>query len=344
MRAVHAECALVLQGTNEKGVCHACVPGMPRTTRPLPPLDLLVGFESAARHLSFTRAATELFLTQSAVSRQIQALEEVVGVPLFERRHKALALTDAGTQYYRTVAPILQELREATRRLRETRTGHVLTVTTTISFASIWLVPRLGRWRKAHPGVDVRITATHDVLDLEHEGIDLAIRDCALARVPEGAVRLAGEHLAPMCSPAYLRESRREKRPLAKPPDLRHHVLLTLHDPKGRWPWLSWAAWLEAMHIEDFLPLGTLAYDQYDQVIQAAMHGQGVALGRVTLASQLLREKRLVTLFGERQRLERAYHAVFARGAEARPEAHALVEWLRQEIAAEVSAPARAAR
>src|SRR5579884_3764879 len=128
----------------------------------LPPLELLRGFEAAARNLSFTRAAGELFLTQGAVSRQIQALEEFLGVPLFERRHKALELTDAGRSYYRTVAPVLDELREATRRLRERRTGHVLTVTTTISFAAMWLVPRLGRWRKAHPGVDVRITATHD--------------------------------------------------------------------------------------------------------------------------------------------------------------------------------------
>ena len=110
---------------------------MANTHRPLPPLDLLRGFEAAARHLSFTRAGAELFLTQSAVSRQIQALEEFVGVPLFERRHKALGLTDAGQAYYRVVAASLGELREATRKLRESRTGHVLTVTTTVSFASI---------------------------------------------------------------------------------------------------------------------------------------------------------------------------------------------------------------
>src|SRR5436853_1319060 len=133
---------------------------MASPNRALPPLDLLRGFESAARHLSFTKAAAELFLTQSAISRQIQGLEEFVGVPLFERRHKALALTEAGQAYYRTVAPVLDQLREATRRLRETRTGHVLTVTTTVSFASVWLVPRLSRFRKEYPNVDVRITAT----------------------------------------------------------------------------------------------------------------------------------------------------------------------------------------
>ena len=308
---------------------------MAESARALPPLDLLRGFEAAARLLSFTRAAEELFVTQGAVSRQIQALEEFVGLPLFERRHKALALTEAGRAYFRVVAPVLDELREATRRVREMRTGHVLTVTTTISFASMWLVPRLGHWRKAHPGVDVRITASHDVLDLEREGIDVAIRDCPLDRVPPGAVRLAGEHLAPMCSPAYLREARREKRPLERPADLRHHVLLTLHDPKGRWPWLSWAAWLEANRVEDFMPLGTLAYDQYDQVIQAAMHGQGVALGRMTLASHLLREKKLVALFGARQRLARAYHAVFARGTQDLAQARAFVEWLKEEIGTE---------
>src|SRR5690242_14908484 len=126
--------------------------------RALPPLDLLRGFEAAARHLSFTRAATELFLTQSAVSRQIQSLEEFLGVPLFERRHKALALTPAGQAYYRVVAQALEQVRDATRRLREANSRHVLTVTTTVSFASIWLVPRLAHFRKRHPDVDVRIT------------------------------------------------------------------------------------------------------------------------------------------------------------------------------------------
>src|SRR5258707_1211961 len=141
---------------------------MASSHRALPPLDLLRGFESAARHLSFTRAAAELFLTQSAVSRQIQA--------------------------------------------RETRTGHVLTVTTTVSFASTWLVPRLSRFRKEHPSVDVRITATHEVIDMEREGIDVAIRDCKLSNAPPGAVHLVGEHLAAICSPAYQREAKPGRR------------------------------------------------------------------------------------------------------------------------------------
>ena len=303
--------------------------------RPLPPLDFLRGFEAAARHLSFTRAAAELFLTQSAVSRQIQALEEFIGVPLFERRHKALALTEAGQSYLRTVAPALDQLREATRRLRESRTGHVLTVTTTVSFASMWLVPRLARFRKKHPRVDVRITATHDVVDMEREGIDLAIRDCAVNRAPPGSVELVKEHLAPVCSPAYLKEARAARRPLVRPEDLRHHVLLYLHDPTGRWPWLSWPGWLEAVGIEDLQPAGTVSFGQYDQVIQGAIHGQGIALGRMSLATRLLKERQLVALFDRHHRIARAFYAVYAQDARSRPEAGQFVEWIREELARE---------
>ena len=305
---------------------------MANPNRPLPPLDLLRGFESAARHLSFTRAGAELFLTQSAVSRQIQSLEEFVGVALFERRHKALALTEAGQAYYRSVAASLDQLREATRRLREARTGHVLTVTTTVSFASIWLVPRLTRFRKEHPRVDVRIAATHEVVDMDREGIDLAIRDCPQDKVPPGATYLVGEQLVAVCAPSYLKEAKVLKRALAKPADLAHHVLLNLHDPKGRWPWLSWAAWFEARGIPGLVPESTLTLDQYDQVLQAAVLGQGIAIGRTTLSEQYLREKRLVALFGAAQRVGRAFHAVYARDAQARPEVRLFVEWLQREL------------
>lgn len=307
--------------------------------RSLPPLEFLRGFEAAARHLSFTRAAAELYLTQSAISRQIQALEAFVGVPLFERRHKALALTPAGEAYHRSVVQALDAVRDATRRLKETRAGHVLTVTTTVSFAALWLVQRLARFRKEHPGVDVRIAATFEVLDMEREGIDLAIRDCALTKAPPGAVFLVGEQLAPVCSPEYLREARRARHPLARPGDLRHHVLLNLHDAPRRWPWLTWPVWAEAMGVQDFTPASTLTFDQYDQVVQAAVHGQGIALGRMSMVGQYVRARQLVPLFGTEQRLARGYHAVYARGADARPEARAFVEWIRGEISRDAATP-----
>lgn len=298
--------------------------------RPLPPLDLVRGFEAAARRLSFTLAAQELFVTQSAVSRQVQALEEFLGVKLFERRHKALELTPAGQAYYRAAASALAELRAATQRLREATRGHVLTVTSTVSFASLWLVPRLGRFRQAHPGIDVRIAATHLVVDMAREGVDLAIRDVPSGKEPPGSVRLVGERMCPVASPAYLAEA---KAPLERPADLRRHVMLTLHDPQGRWPWLTWAAWLEANGEADLVPGGSLTYDQYDQVVNAALHGQGVALGRMSLVESLVEEGRLVALFGKRMQIPRALHAIYAPGADDRPEARAFVDWLRKEIA-----------
>lgn len=305
---------------------------MQNPNRPLPPLDLLRGFESAARHLSFTRAGAELFLTQSAVSRQVQALEEFLGVPLFERRHKSLALTEAGQSYYRTVAASLDQVREATRKLREARSRNVLNVTTTVSFASLWLVPRLVRFRKEHPDIDVRIAATAEVLDMEREGLDLAIRDVAIANAPPGSVFLVGEQLAAVCSPGYAREAKRAKLPLARPADLHHHVLLVFHDPKGRFPWLSWPRWMEARGIEDMTTAGSVAFDQYDQVIQAALLGQGIALGRGTLVEQYIRDKRLVALFGGLQGVHRAFHAVFARNAQSRPQVRQFVDWLKREL------------
>ena len=131
-------------------------------------------------------------------------------------------------------------------------------------------------------------------------------------------------------------EAKRARQPLSHPADLRHHVLLDLHDPTGRWPWLSWAAWLEAMGVEELTPAGTVTIAQYDKVLQAALHGQGVALGRLTLAAQHIRAKRLVALFGRRQRLARAFHAVYSSGARERPEARQLVDWLQREIRREV--------
>jgi LysR family glycine cleavage system transcriptional activator len=321
---------------------------MPSPARSLPPLDFLRGFEAAARHLSFTRAAEELFLTQSAVSRQIQALEEFVGVPLFERRHRALVLTEAGQSLLRTVAPMLEQLGEATRKLRETRTGHVLTVTTTISFASMWLVPRLSRFRKEHPRVDVRVSATTQMVDLEREGIDLAIRDLPENTAPPGAIHLVGEHLAPVCSQQYAKEAKAARKPLASPADLRHHTLLYLHDPTGKWPWVSWAGWFESMGAPGVQPAGSLTFGQYDQVMQASLLGQGIALGRTGILGDALRTGKLLALFGRRQQLARAFYVILADGASARPGVDAFVSWMKREITEDIAsgsaAPKRRAK
>src|ERR1051325_768017 len=147
-----------------------------RNRNVMPSLDLLAGFEAAARHLSFTKAGEELFLTQSAVSRQIKELEEQLGVALFHRRHRALALTEAGQQFYAAAAQALGTMRAATDRVGAQTGRQPLSVTTTSSFAALWLIPRLAGFTRAHPGIDVRITADTRVQDLERDGLDLAIR------------------------------------------------------------------------------------------------------------------------------------------------------------------------
>src|SRR3981081_3870763 len=206
----------------------------------LPPMDLLQGFEAAARHLSFTKAGEELFLTQSAVSRQIKDLEDQLGVPLFERRHRALLLTEAGQQFYASAAQVLATMRAATERLRaHSGRRRAPSGTTTNSFAALWLIPRLAGFTRTHPGIDVRITAETRVQDLERDGLDLAIRHGPPSLAGPNAVRLFGERGFPVCSPQLLK-----KIPLEKPADLAQHVLLHYDDREGRHPWLHWRAWL----------------------------------------------------------------------------------------------------
>src|SRR6185295_8435630 len=213
----------------------------------LPALDLLVGFEAAARHLSFTKAGDELFLTQSAVSRQIKELEDQLGVSLFQRRHRALALTEAGQQYYAAAAQVISTMRTATERLRnQAGRKQPLAVTTTNSFASLWLIPRLAGFTREHPGVDVRITADVRVQDLERDGLDVAIRHGPASLAGPNAVRLFGERVFPVCSPRLLKA-----KPLREPGDLKNHCLLQYDDPDARHPWLHWKTWLEVAGIPD---------------------------------------------------------------------------------------------
>src|SRR5262245_40329134 len=145
-----------------------------RNTR-LPSLDLLRGFEAAARHLSFTRAAGELHVTQSAVSRQIKALEEQLGVPLFRRFNRALPLTEEGPALARAVAAALAGVEQAVTRLSTLADDRPVTVTASVSFAALWLVPRLSRFRAAHPQTDVHLAATNEIADLERARIDVAV-------------------------------------------------------------------------------------------------------------------------------------------------------------------------
>jgi len=300
--------------------------------RALPGLDLLKGFEAAARHLSFTKAGGELFLTQSAISRQVQALEEQLGVKLFQRRTRALLLTDEGQRYYKAVRAALDDLRAATASVRKDAGAAVLTVSTTVTFASLWLVPQLAGFQSAQPGVQVRLVAENRLQDLDRERIDIAVRYCPPAIAGRGATKLFGERVLPVVSP---RVAARLK--LERPEDLARAVLLE-YDGVPHTVWLTWPVWFETMKVPMPRPAGTLQFTQYHQIIQAAVAGQGVALGRVPLVDQLLRAKELVAPFGRTRTTaaeSRAYYVVVNPRAAGRPEAQAFVGWLQSVVASE---------
>jgi DNA-binding transcriptional LysR family regulator len=300
----------------------------------------LKGFEAAARLLSFTKAGEELFLSQSAVSRQIQELEEQLGVRLFQRRHRSLALTEAGQVLYPAAAQVLATMRGVTDRLRAAAGRRTLAVTTTQSLASLWLIPRLAGFTRTHPDVDVRISADARVMDLERDGLDLAIRHGPATLSGPDAIRLFGERVFPVCSPKLLKNP---ERPLREPADLRHNVLLQYDDQEGRHPWLHWRTWLEIVRLTDLRPAGSLLFSGYDQIIPAAIAGHGVALGLSPLVREALANGELVAPFKKSADPARAYFAVLAPNAGKRKEVSDFVAWLKEEAATDEATIARAA-
>jgi len=309
--------------------------------RRLPSLDLLMAFDAAARHLSFTKAAAERFLTQSAVSRQIAALEEDLGVPLFRRRHRALELTDEGARMARATAAALAELREAVQTIRAPRQREVVALTTTPGFASLWLIPRLARFVAEHPRVDVRIDASYEPRALAGEGFDVAVRygpkNGPKDGHGEGPVdALFAETVQPLCAPALLQGPV----PLRRPQDLVRHTLLHINTPNGDMQGmpLDWQAWLQTVGMSAFEPAATLTFTNYDTAAAAAVEGQGVLLGRRPLTDGLIAQGRLVAPFKGQLASARGYYLLIDPVAEQRPAVAALVQWLRATARGEAEA------
>lgn len=292
----------------------------------LPRLDLLRSFEAAARLLSFTLAAHELSLTQSAVSRQIQMIEADLGVPLFERRHRALVLTDAGKVMQRAVVESLERLRDATARVRATTALRQVSITTTPGFASLWLIPRLAKFTANHPGVDVRVSATMELLDMERSRIDVAVRFSRMA--PGLGQPLFEESVLPVCAPQLLNSG---AHPLQQPTDLQHHTLLAVETPQGMALTADWTPWFEIMGLADLHMKSTMRFTQYADAISAAVAGQGVVIGRLPLLNELLRDGRLVAPFQGLAASQRGYFVATAARAAGNADAQDFVRWLRAE-------------
>ena len=260
----------------------------------LPSLDLLKGFDAVARHLSFTKAAAELFVTQSAVSRQVRQLEEHLGVRLFERRTRAVVLTEAGHLYYTELAPLLKQIADLTRKVSGARAESRVRITATLTFAGLWLVPRLAKFQERHPQVQVHVVADNLVRDLVRDDFDLAIRHCTEPAAGPGALWLFNETLTPVCSPQLLARA-----PLKTVADLDRHVLIHYNDLEGRAQWLSWDAFLARVDHGEVHGKGAAHFSHYDQAIRATRAAQGVVLGRLPVIDAMMDEGLVAPLAGQ---------------------------------------------
>jgi len=290
--------------------------------RRLPPLNAVRAFEAAARHLSFTKGAAELHVTQAAVSHQVKALEEHLSVKLFRRIDRALLLTDEGQEYFRVVRDAFDRLDEATMRLLAGDARQTLTISTLPSFAARWLVPRLGRFREKHPEIDVRLDPDVELVDFAGDDVDVAIRYGRGDYPGLRSDRLLEEELFPVCSPALLTGDK----PLSKPADLQHHVLLHADTHA------DWAAWLLAAGVQGVDPTRGPMFVDSSLLLQAAVGAQGVALGRSVLAQEELAQGRLVKPFDIRWPAEFAYYLVCPQAVAERPKIVAFREWLLDEV------------
>jgi LysR family glycine cleavage system transcriptional activator len=309
------------------------------------PVGPIRAFEAVARLLSFRGAGEELHLTQSAVSRQIAALEEDVGAPLFHRGTRHVELTADGAMLLRAVAPALERIDAAVRQIRVTRGRKVVSLTTFSSFATLWLIPRLEAFQRTHEDLDIRVSAADRLLSLEDGDLDLALRYAPAENAPAGALRLFDEVLTPIVGRwMWARIQAGEEPPLDKLPDLARHVLVDEEDNTPTSSLLTWRHWLEARGEGRLQPRRWVVFNYTHQQVQAALTGHAIALGRLPLVATALAQGDLIEPFGVegREPSRVAYWLVASSAAQARPEVAEFARWLLAQ--AEETRAAMAAR
>src|SRR6476660_357776 len=291
------------------------------TTARLPSLNGLRAFEAAARHMSFTQAAAELNVTQTAISHQIKRLEEELGVRLFVRQNRSLALTPEAKEYLPGIRAAFNDLRLATDRLLRKDDGNVLTISTLASLADKWLLPRISDFQQKHPGIDVRITTSTALVDFKRESVDAAIRYGRGQWPGLRAEWLMADKMFPVCSPALLKG----KKPLRKPEDLADHVLL--HSSSGNDD--DWRLWLTAAGLPTNLSRQPgITFDMVFMTIQAAIDGVGVAMGRTSYVRDDLAKGRLVVPCEITLPVDAGFYLVSPDGRADSPKLSAFREWL----------------
>ncbi|MGN8545646.1 transcriptional regulator GcvA [Bradyrhizobium sp. 13971] len=290
-------------------------------TNRLPSLNGLRAFEAAARHMSFTLAASELNVTQTAISHQIRRLEEELGVRLFVRQNRSLSLTPEATEYLPGVRAAFNDLRLATDRLLRRDDDHVLTVSTLASLAAKWLLPRLSAFQEAHSGIDVRITTSTSLVDFQRDKVDAAIR---YGRGQWAGLRAdwsMADELFPVCSPSLLQGTK----PLKCPEDLRDHTLLHTSNANSD----DWRLWLTAAGLPtDISKQPGVTFDLLFVTIQAAIDGIGIAMGRTSYVQDDIAKGRLVVPFKIALPADAGFYLVSPQGRADTPKLSAFRSWL----------------
>ncbi len=295
----------------------------------LPPLNSLVAFEAAARHLSFTRAGEELLVSREAVSRQIRNLESDLGVKLFARLHRALALTREGADFQAVVERSLGGIAQSAGALRRPGQPARVTITATIALASFWLTPRLPRFRARHPDVEVRVVVSDPPVDMAAEGIDAGLRYGGGEWSGLIATHLFDIESFPVCAPAYLDTGP----PIETPADLAHHTLLNLDGLSHQAE--DWSWWLAESGVRPPDPSHILGFDNYANVIQAALDRQGIALGFSHLLDRELSDGALVRPLDCVRSRGEAVYLVVSRSIMPSPSARKFCAWVLAEDAAQ---------
>ncbi len=299
--------------------------------RQLPPLNALRAFEAAARHMSITQAASELRVTPAAISHQIRILEDHVGLPLFMRNGRGLALTDAGSAGLRDLREGFARLGAAMDAIDSLGEAGVLSVSVAPSFAAKWLLPRLDGFQAAHPEIDVHVSASMELTDFVKDGVDLAIRYGAGRYSDMSVERLLAESVIPVCSPEFLKRHG----PFASPADLVETTLLHDDSPDNDPSCPNWEMWLTAAGARHIDAARGPRFNQSSLVIEAAVLGRGIALAKTALAARDLRRGDLVQPFASAMKVDFAYFIVAPRAKLNLPKVSNFIDWLRAEAGRE---------
>ena len=293
----------------------------------LPPLNALRGFEAVARNLSFSAAAQELLVTPAAVSQQVKNLEDFLGVKVFSRQGRLIKLTETGRRILPGVEKGFQNITDALQPYLTTDSTTYLSCSTVGAFASRWLVPRLSSWTAQHPDIDVRISATGELVDFERMDIDVAIRFGTGSWGDLYSEKLIVEEVIPLCSPDLFEGDM----PLRSPADLSQHQLIHFTPPLGQLN-TKWSDWFKIAGVEDIDLSRGLFFNDGTLALKSATRGQGVVLAPRVLAAEELSMGTLVVPFEIKLPTDLDWYVVLPKSNLKRPEITAFREWLFSEL------------